>query len=226
MIDYFFGCDHLARIKYKLDIGENVGHTGYLDFISCSELTYPLMFGRDSWDRSFISIRYTVEYKKCKKCQYIYGSCEFLHKYQNDDDVDKKHHKKHSSFSDQQDELEADDCPYTKEKHTVVSTLFQRYPHSKILVCIGTRDIEMGLKLTLKNCFSVVQELDVIKQRIGKLMHGEMIKSFVDVDSISHNNVVGNGNVMMYIESYRQQCFELLCTWFYKDIAEYILSFY
>lgn len=40
-----------------LDIGQRVGSTGYIDFISPGEMTAPIMRGKDLWDREFFVIR-------------------------------------------------------------------------------------------------------------------------------------------------------------------------
>ena len=36
-----------------------LGFTGYIDRIISKDVTYPIMLGKDPWDRSFITIRYT-----------------------------------------------------------------------------------------------------------------------------------------------------------------------
>ena len=40
----------------RLNLGERVGHTGYIDFISPKDMTAPIMTGRDVYGRNFIAI--------------------------------------------------------------------------------------------------------------------------------------------------------------------------
>jgi hypothetical protein len=41
-----------------LDLGEGIGHTGYLDFVTPAMMTAPVMVGVDSAGRPFIALRY------------------------------------------------------------------------------------------------------------------------------------------------------------------------
>ena len=45
----------------RLDIGDKVGWTDYIDFIKYEDLTHSLMWGYDKYNRLFLAIQYHVE---------------------------------------------------------------------------------------------------------------------------------------------------------------------
>lgn len=57
-----------------LDIGEDTGHTGYLDFIQIKQMTAPIMRGVDSAGRPFIAFRlqYSVDGGSRKLVQVLF----------------------------------------------------------------------------------------------------------------------------------------------------------
>ena len=50
-----------------LDVGQRVGHTGYIDFINKNELTGSYVKGIDKHGRKFVSFVATIEYKDGEK---------------------------------------------------------------------------------------------------------------------------------------------------------------
>lgn len=45
----------------RLDIGDRMGWTDYIDFLKSEDLTFPLMWGYDKYGRLFLAVRYHVD---------------------------------------------------------------------------------------------------------------------------------------------------------------------
>jgi hypothetical protein len=213
LIDLVFA-NHPNKSACELDLHGNVGHTGYLDFVQNSDMLHPFMYGLDDYKRPFLSIKHTIEVMKCNECSELQSDC---------------------SCSTN------DDCQpnCTKKNYTVVCTLFQRYSNNPTLVCIGTCYTMLGLSMFKNNVISSEADFEQTKERINRLMYGQSIKSLNDVmydmnslknnqNNVSNKNVdvVGQGNMIIYIDEIRQQYFKLLCTLFYTDLASFIMTFY
>lgn len=66
--------EHLGTVDLSrlptLDIGKAEGHTCYIDFIPPSDLTSPVMQGKDVYDRKFPAIKGTIAMSNGKKLNF------------------------------------------------------------------------------------------------------------------------------------------------------------
>lgn len=56
-----------ANDSNRLDLGNKMGWTDYIDFIGPEDMSYPVMWGYDKYNRSFLCIKYTVNYTDRKE---------------------------------------------------------------------------------------------------------------------------------------------------------------
>lgn len=91
-----------------LNIGNRVGHTGYIDFILEKEVQYPIMKGKDCFGRSFIVL----------KLNGVIGNNNDIDNIYNDNDIDNENDN---------------DNDNDNHETTFFQTFFQRYTDNKYL---------------------------------------------------------------------------------------------
>ena len=64
------GGKHAALRLPVLDLGQRMGHTGYLDFLTPKDLSAPIMRGIDSLGRPFIAICYRTRERVSVECLF------------------------------------------------------------------------------------------------------------------------------------------------------------
>ena len=131
------------RSQYEKNLGDQVGSTGYIDFIKCSDIDHPLMYGKDDWNRPFLVIKYTVEYLHCVNCKEFVSDCQ-----------EENCRKFVNTSNDENEQRPIDTHQIQKRICSVVTTLFQRYSDSIRVISVGSSYVHLGMMLTYTNCLN------------------------------------------------------------------------
>lgn len=67
----FVGCFQVPEETPKLDIGNNMGYTDYLDFLTLEDVNAPVMHGIDCYRRPFVVVKFVVDYEDQKTQSHV-----------------------------------------------------------------------------------------------------------------------------------------------------------
>ena len=217
----------------KLDIADKIGLTGYIDFISSTDMTHFIMKGQDCYSRPFLSIQVTCLLSELSELSELNNK-------KKDTLIINEHDLIKQAIIQLFNEATAKVEKKNKEKDTEISKKKQFY------TCVGTffplytscDNIAFGTSYYNNLIYNdsrvrTEKELEIVSKRLKKLIAGEIVYDYDEwrsknpisqSKSEEEQKIIGTGNNVLWCKP-RNCIQDAIKDLIYKDLVIIILMY-